>query len=124
MWLCFLPQALLRQGRRRGKAGRNLVAQRFNSLVEGNWGNLVSLWEKDKNSVEEKKQKGRSRKEADLEKKKRNAVSLISKGQVSKAVNRMNSHGMASMEDPAVMQQVKAKYPKRGRPLPAQVTVG
>ena len=30
MWLCFLPQALLRQAKRRGKAGRKLVAQRFN----------------------------------------------------------------------------------------------
>ena len=33
MWLCFLPQALLRQGIRGGRAGRNLVAQRFNSLA-------------------------------------------------------------------------------------------
>ena len=43
---------------------------------------------------------------------------------MSKAVNRMNSHGLASMSDPRVAEQVKAKYPDRGRELPRTVTRG
>ena len=45
MWLCFLPQALLMQAKRGGRSGRKLVAQRFNSLVGGDWGNLFKPWE-------------------------------------------------------------------------------
>ena len=126
MWLCFLPQSLLRHAKRGGKAGRKLVAQRFNSLVKGDWGNLVKLWEKDRSALrEEQKRRGTKREErADSDRETRQAVELIAKGQVSKAMNRMNSHGMASMADPRVMAQVKAKYPARGRALPARVTKG
>ena len=127
MWLCFLPQALLRQAKRGGKSGRNLVAQRFNSLVEGNWGRLVTLWESDRKFAREIKEKRRpnsDNKQEDLERKSKSAVNLIAKGRVSKAMNRINSHGLASMLDPVVMQQVNAKYPKTGRPLPASVTRG
>ena len=41
MWLSFLPQALLRKSKRGGRAGRGLVAQRFNLLSNGDWGGLV-----------------------------------------------------------------------------------
>ena len=60
----------------------------------------------------------------DIDRETRQAVGLIAKGQVSKAVNRINSHGMASMSDPRVKAQVQAKYPARGRDLPASVTKG
>ena len=39
-------------------------------------------------------------------------------------MNRINSHGLASMSDPKVVEQIQAKYPARGRPLPASVTKG
>ena len=55
MWLLFLPQAILRQPKRGGKSGRNLTAQRFNLLVKGDWGRLVTLWEKDKLIAQEKR---------------------------------------------------------------------
>ena len=61
---------------------------------------------------------------ADSDRETRQAVGLIAKGQVSKAVNRINSHGMASMSDPRVKAQVQAKYPARGRDLPNSVTKG
>ena len=40
MWWCFLPQALLRKSTNRGgKAGRGVVASRFNTLGHArNWG--------------------------------------------------------------------------------------
>ena len=129
MWLMFLPQALLRQTKRGGKSGRKMVAQRFNALVNHDWGKLVQLWEADMkwNSEVRSNQKHKDTKNdiKDLkDSKTKAAVRLISKGQISKAVNRMNSHGLASMDDPRVMQQVSSKYPDRGRQLPDFVTGG
>ena len=51
-------------------------------------------------------------------------VALISSGQISRAMSRVTSHGVASMNDPAVLAQVAAKYPARGRPLPDKVPKG
>ena len=117
---------MLRHAKRGGKAGRKLVAQRFNSLVMGDWENLVNLWEKDRKIMREEMKKRATRREGttDSDRETRQAVGLIAKGQVSKAVNRINSHGMASMSDPRVKAQVQAKYPTRGRDLPARVTKG
>ena len=49
---------------------------------------------------------------------------LLSKGLISKAVRRINSYGIGNMEDPAVLQQMEAKYPERGHPLPTEVSRG
>ena len=62
--------------------------------------------------------------EDDQNKRRREVVSLIAAGQISKAMSRVTSHGLASMEDAAVLAQVAAKYPPRGRPLPAKVPKG
>ena len=126
MWLLFLPQALLRQPKRGGRSGRNLTAQRFNALVKGDWGLLVKLWEKDKIFAQEKRlsQKSNSQRIISLDSKCRNAVNLISQGQVSKAANRINSHGVADINERSVMQQVQSKYPARGRPLPETISLG
>ena len=37
-WFLILPQALFRQGKRGGKAGKGLVGQRMNCLVQNDWG--------------------------------------------------------------------------------------
>ena len=128
MWLLFLPQGLLRQPKRGGKSGRNLTAQRFNSLVKGDWGKLVTLWERDKMISQESKRilksKNGVQKKDNLEVKTKNAVSFISQGKVSKAASRINSFGVANISDESVMKQVKTKYPDRGRPLPETVAWG
>ena len=49
---------------------------------------------------------------------------LLSKGLISKAVRMINSFGIGNMEDPAVLQQMEAKYPERGHPLPSAVSRG
>ena len=125
MWLTFLPQALLRQPKRVGKPGRGLVAQRFNHLVKGDWGQLITLWEKDKMASQEAKKFKRvrdKRKDLDnLDLKSRQAVNLIAHGQVSKAANRINSFGVGDIADPVIMSQVRNKYPERGRSLPETV---
>ena len=87
MWLLFLPQAFLRQPKRGGKLGRGLTAQRFNCLAQGDWGQLVTIWEKDKMIAEEKRsfQRSRGSNRKDLpEMKTKSVVHLISQGQVSR----------------------------------------
>ena len=49
---------------------------------------------------------------------------LLSKGQISKAARRINSNGIANMDDPAIKDQMRSKYPDRGHPLPTTVTRG
>ena len=49
---------------------------------------------------------------------------LLSKGQVSKAVSRLTSHGVADTKDPTVMIGLRSKYVARSRELPASVTMG
>ena len=75
---------------------------------------MVTMWERDKKVAREKQHRQKEREDAEiLDRKTRQAVDLIYKGMVSKAVNRMNSHGLASMSDPRVAAQVKAKHPDR-----------
>ena len=101
-WFLFLPQGLLRSPYRGGRAGRKEVAKWFNCIVKGNWGAVVELWEKDKVKQTEDKERRNRRgrrefKEEELEKRKRDVVSLISSGQISRAMQRVTSHGLASM---------------------------
>ena len=131
-WLLFLPQGLLRRPTRGGRAGRNEVASRFNAVTRQDWGTLVEFWEKDKAKVSASRERRRKRRrnepesgrEAEQEKRRREVVALISSGQISRAMSRVTSHGVASMNDPAVLAQVAAKYPARGRPLPDKVPKG
>ena len=129
-WLLFLPQALLRRPTRGGLAGRKEVARRFNYLARGDWGSVLEMWEKDKSTQtadrERRRRRGELRveREDDEHKRRREVVALIAAGQISKAMTRVTSHGLANMEDAQVMAQVAAKYPPRGRPLPARVPKG
>ena len=55
MWLLFLPQALLRKPvGRGGSRGRGFVNRRFNALAQGQWGEVVRLWEVDLKKFEER----------------------------------------------------------------------
>ena len=51
-------------------------------------------------------------------------MALINTGKISKALQRVTSCGVASVEDPAVLAILQSKYPARGRPLPARVSRG
>ena len=129
-WFLIIPKAIFRQSRRGGKAGKGLVAKRVNCLVKGDWGGLLALLEADCRQAKLEDRKGRnkkkgvSREEVELEKKRKNAMLLLSKGLIGKAVRRINSFGIGNMEEPAVLEQMKAKYPDRGHPLPDAVTRG
>ena len=130
MWWCFLPQALLRKPPNRGgRAARGEVAKRFNTLgQERNWGKIVELWEVDRGR-ERRRREGRPKPREEGEEEKmarlrREVVGLINQGKISKALQRVTSCGVASVEDPAVLAMLQSKYPARGKPLPARVTKG
>ena len=131
-WFLFLSQGLLRRPTRGGQVGRKEVASRFNAVTREDWGTLVELWERDKAIVSANRERRRRRRrnepetgrEAEQEKRRREVVALILSGQISRAMSRVTSHGVASMSDPAVLAQVAAKYPARGRPLPDKVPKG
>lgn len=124
-WWFFIPQALLRKAKRGGRAGMGLVKKCFECIINENYGELVRLWILDRDGV---KNKPRHRYEPEqdeiLERKTRQAVSLISKGFISKATNRIISHGVANLNDPRSKSALQSKYPARGRPMPLLVTKG
>ena len=127
-WFLSLSQMLLRKPRRGGKSGRGDVARRFNCLARNqDWGALLSLWEKDRRQMrEEEGQESRGRKketeEQVVNRKRRKVVKLLSQGKSGKAEAMIGSHGVASMADPAVREQLAAKYPGRKKQLPTLVT--
>ena len=106
------------------------MAKRINCLVKGDWGGLLTLLEADckQSKMEDRKFRGKAkediREEVEVENKRKNAMLLLSKGLISKAVRRINSYGIGNMEDPKVLEQMEVKYPERGHPLPASVSRG
>ena len=129
-WLLALPQAFLRQSKRGGQAGRSLVAGRFNAAMEDDFGSVVRLLLQDREREEEARRKraGQRRREKSEEEikqlQRKVALSHLQKGEISKAVGRLTSFGVASTEDPAVMASLKSKYIQRGKDLPASVLKG
>ena len=89
------------------------------------------MWERDVARARERearrssggqiRQQGREEEE---ERRKKEAVPLVCQGQIGKCVSRINSFGVASMEEEEVRQQMASKYPARGRELPRQVVKG
>ena len=121
-WFLILPQALLRQVKG-GAAGRSLVAARFNAISQGNWGAIFERWQKDREKERERRARKQeqwlgevrvpedeSESEAKLRKK---VLALLGQGKISKAVNLLNSHGVADTRDPRVMATIKSKYRQR-----------
>ena len=102
-----------------------LVKKRFDCIINENYGELVTLWMKDREIAMKKKTRNRIHDPVyDSSSKTRQAVKLISKGYISKAINRITSHGVASLRDPVSKAALQAKYPLRGRNMPEQVTKG
>ena len=130
-WMAFLSQGLLRTPRRGAKAGRGAVAKRFLAVSQGEWGNLVTMWQSDVAKAREREQRRAGRRQTRqeermeaAEKLKREVLRLISLSEVGKAVSLMNSHGVAPMSDPEVRRQLASKYPERVHELPARVFKG
>ena len=128
-----MPAALLRQARRGGQNGRGRaeVAARFRAAAEGDWGFLITSLRRDRaKEVKRRETEGRraarpARSEEEIMRLKRKAALVhLSKGQVSKAVSRLTSHGVADTKNPTVLTSLKSKYIARSRELLASVTMG
>ena len=100
----------------------------MNCLVRDDWGSLLVLLSKDLETAEKedrgprrqaarREENERMAEEKAKDRKRRNALSLLSRGLISKAVRTINSYGIGDMEDQAVKNQMAAKYPERGIPL-------
>ena len=130
-WICFLPQALFRMPRRGGKSGRGAVNKRFAALAREDWEELVTMWESDVRVAKEREQRRRglkpsesSSQEEDKERLKLEVIALVAASQVSKAMSRISSHGVASMQDEQIQAQMAAKYPERSTIFPERVIKG
>ena len=91
-----------------------LIKKRFDAIVEEDYNKLVQLWQKDLEAARKKvarRQQKATDEDEEKERKARQAVSLISKGQISKASNRMLSNGVASLDNDQSLQALKSKYP-------------
>ena len=100
------------------------MAHRFNCITNDDWGGLVEAWESDVKKLQEKRRERRREIEDDaqaLARQRREVLGLIEAGQVSRAMQRITSHGLADIEDPNVLAQLKEKFPARQDVLPASV---
>ena len=129
MWFLFLPQALCRKPEGRGGIrGRGFVNKRFGALAAGKWGELVRLWQGDVLRSKSRKHRAADGNqgaiEGDNERKRREVLKLLGKGQIHRAVDRINSFGVADLSNPEVKRQVLAKHPPRWKELVETVEVG
>ena len=121
-WLLFLPQALLRSSSQEGEAGRGLVAKRFNPLANRRWGDLVARVEADRQRrVEDRGHREPKSQEMEEKSEKEQVLKLLGQGNISKAMARITSNGIADMSSPTVREQVKAKHPARAKEIQATV---
>ena len=130
-WFLVLPQALLRQSKRGGKKGQGAawVSARFQAIVNEDWGKLLEMLEADKEhnrrrEEARRRRRQRGREQEDRERKRETVLGLVAKGQVGRAARRISSFGVASVDNPAAMAALRAKYPDRTHPMPASVTKG
>ena len=132
-WWLILPQLLLRQSKRSGKKGQGAawIAARFQAVVDGDWGKLITMLESDKvttMAAAETRRRRRQRQgdveQEDMERKREVVLDLVARGQVGRAAARIKSHGVASMASPGVREALRSKFPARERNLPDTVTRG
>ena len=99
--------------------------KRFIALAEGNWGDL---WESDLEVELSKPPRRRGPQTPDPlveeAKKTRELVDLQAKGQIHRAVDRINSLSVANLGDPSVMDQMVQKHPPRWEGIKERVKLG
>ena len=126
-WFLALPHMLLTTPTRGGKAGHQIVKKRFDCIVEENYSKLINVSGQEREVVTQKNMRRRqaaTNKEQDPLAKTRNAISLISRGMISKAANRMKSYGVVNLNNPASKKALMLKYPERSREVQQTVTKG
>ena len=129
------PQAFLREPRRGGKKSQSnsAVSARFDSVLRDDWGSVLALLRADIAATKQRDRargRRRNRREDDEDesaasaKLRKTVLALLKRGQISRAVRRICSHGLANADDPHVQAALQAKYTERGRDLPSHVYKG
>ena len=126
-WFLIAPQAFLREPKRGGKKGQIFSAlnARFDCVVRGDFGSILAMLESDKMTARQIRGSATREPEDNITAKsklRKTVLSLLKRGQIGRAVRRICSNGIASMEDPEVQAALRAKYPVRGRNLTDSVT--
>ena len=133
-WFLVYPQATLRQAKRSGQNGRGpmMVAQRFQAVMEGDWGRLLEMLSSDKEherrrrEVRRRRARGQFPVEEDLDRKRDVVLGLAAKGQGSQE-NRLQWSGLPGesshhnhpqgqvLREAVIKNKTKCKlFPKRG----------
>ena len=127
-WWLLSPQVFLREPKRGGRKGQgnSSVNARFDCLVNGDWGHLLTLLQADKLGKDTKRSGPRQNEQESSQQARlrKTVLTLLARGQVGRAVRRITSHGVASHEELWVMEALRSKYPERGRNLPGSVSMG
>ena len=134
-WFLIAPQAFLREPRRGGKRGQSnsAISARFDSVLRDDWGTVLTLLEADRAALKQRdvgRGRRRNRREPEVDetvsdaKLRKTVLALLKRGQISRAVRRICSFGLANTDDPAVQAALQAKYTERGRDLPSHVYKG
>ena len=130
-WFLVCAQVFFREPKRGGKKGQSNghLAARFDCLIRGDWGSLLALWKADKDSLESRNINPRRGQRIEdpavsAAKVRKTVLAMLARGQVGRAVRRICSNGVASMDDPDVRALLQTKYKPREHDLPATVTKG
>ena len=113
-WFLVLPSLLLRKVRG-GQRGWSSLHVRFAAWEAGEYGKLVRWWLNDRGNVKDWVPVGRG---GDLAGSARVVEQLVAQGEISRAVRRATSLGVASTSNQAVVDQLREKHPSRHQPIP------
>ena len=119
-WNLALHHMLLRAPIRGGRRGHNEIPKRFKAWADGNAAQLVRWWEADRAVVARSR---RSTAAAGDTAALQQALSLISRGQLSRAQRRSESQGLGNLADESIVEQLVAKHPARKETLAPPMTL-
>ena len=123
-WILLLPRILLRTAPRGGAAGDRVLRRRFALFAAREFGVLLADLEDDtarRAADLAEREATRARSMSAAQRTVRRALRLIEIGEISRAVALLNSHGVASTTNAAVVAALLAKHPARTTSLPDEV---
>ena len=99
------------------------MAYRYKCVSEGDWGELVKIWERDRLKVQKwrldranrnrEELEGEDRESEELSKLRQEVMGLIVYGDLTRAMGRVKSFGVGDCNDPAIQAQLRDKFPPR-----------
>ena len=129
-WFLFSAQLFFREPKRGGSKGQSngVLAARFDCLLRGDWGTLLELWQADRAALVSRQGGKKSQKKEDPAvseaKLRKTVLAMLSRGQIGRAVRRICSNGVASLEDPEIRAILQTKYKAREKDIPRSAPRG